>query len=46
MFDFEMPSLEWRHATIPKKSGGVRHLTIPNYALKKVQRQILDELVT
>lgn len=44
MFDFTMPPLDWRDATIPKKSGGVRHIKIPNDALKDVQKQILQFL--
>ena len=33
--------VSWRKATIPKKSGGVRELTIPNDNLKRVQTDIL-----
>lgn len=33
--------VSWRKASIPKKSGGVRELTIPNDNLKKVQTDIL-----
>ena len=33
--------VSWRKATIPKKSGGVRELTIPNDALKKVQTDVM-----
>lgn len=44
MFDFDMPPLDWRSATIPKKSGGVRHIRIPNPQLMEVQRQILQYL--
>lgn len=39
-----MPPLDWRDATIPKKSGGVRHIKIPNDQLKAVQKEILNFL--
>lgn len=43
IFDFEMPSLEWRVCRIPKpgKPGEFRKITIPNDGLKAVQRRIL-----
>ena len=44
MLNFELPSLEWRSAVLPKKSGGVRKIKIPNDDLKKVQRDILQYL--
>lgn len=44
MFDFEMPSLEWRPAQLPKKNGGIRHIVIPNDDLRKTQRNILQYL--
>lgn len=40
----KMPDLSWRTARIPKKSGGVRTLHIPNDELKSVQRQVLEYL--
>lgn len=46
MFDFDMPPLDWRTAVIPKKSGGIRKLRIPNDELKRVQRDILNYLYT
>lgn len=46
MFDFEMPPLDWRDATIPKRSGGVRQIHIPNDELKETQRSILRYLYT
>lgn len=36
-----IPSLEWRTARIPKKSGGVRILHIPNDELKQIQHKVL-----
>lgn len=44
MFEFEMPPLDWRIARIPKKSGGMRTLYIPNDRLMEVQRNILQDL--
>lgn len=45
MFDFELPEdMSWRSAVIPKKSGGVRHIMIPNDQLKAVQRDVLQYL--
>lgn len=46
MFDFEMPPLDWRVCRIPKpkKPGEYRKITIPNDALKAVQRDILHYL--
>lgn len=41
-----MPDTTWRTATIPKKSGGVRVLRIPNDDLKSVQRKLLNYLYT
>lgn len=38
------PPLDWRACAIPKKSGGVRYLLIPNDELKAVQKHILTEL--
>lgn len=38
------PSIQWRKAYIPKKSGGKRELIIPGDELKAVQEDILDEL--
>lgn len=38
------PSIQWRKAYIPKKSGGKRELIIPGDDLKAVQEDILDEL--
>ena len=38
------PPLDWRACAIPKKSGGVRYLLIPNDELKAVQKHILAEL--
>lgn len=47
MFDFTLPSLDWREVSIRKAHGdGYRHLCIPNDELKKVQRQILEYLYT
>ncbi len=43
MFNFNVP-LDWREATIPKKSGGVRHIRIPNDELKTLQKNILAYL--
>lgn len=40
----KLPPLDWREATIPKKSGGVRLLEIPNDDLKLEQRRILRYL--
>lgn len=40
----KMPDLSWRVAKIPKKSGGLRTLHIPNDELKSVQRQVLQYL--
>lgn len=40
----KMPDLSWRVARIPKKSGGLRTLHIPNDELKSVQRQVLNYL--
>lgn len=40
----KMPDLSWRIARIPKKSGGMRTLHIPNDELKRVQRQVLEYL--
>lgn len=45
MFNFELPdNLNWRAAVLPKKSGGVRKIKIPNDDLKKTQRDILQYL--
>ena len=44
MFTFTMPSLEWQKIKIPKKSGGLRSISIPNDELKEVQRAILQYL--
>ena len=38
------PPISWRACAIPKKSGGVRHLLIPNNELKAVQKEVLQEL--
>lgn len=48
LFDFDLPSLEWRECRIPKpkKPGEYRKLSIPNDALKAVQRDILQYLYT
>lgn len=44
MFDFTLPDLSWRSACLPKKSGGVRHIKIPNDDLKECQSNILQYL--
>lgn len=44
MLDFTLPDLSWREACIPKKSGGVRHIRIPNPDLKECQSNILQYL--
>lgn len=44
MFDFSLPDLSWRDAYLPKKSGGVRHIKIPNDDLKLCQGHILQYL--
>jgi len=44
LYDLEHVDKSWRIAYIPKKSGGKRKLTIPNDALKDVQRDILEYL--
>ena len=46
MFDFEMPSLEWRVCEIPKpnKPGEFRKLTIPNYDLLVLQERLYQYL--
>lgn len=40
----KMPDLSWRTARIPKKSGGMRTLHIPNDELKSAQRKVLEYL--
>lgn len=44
LYDLKHVSREWRQAQIPKKSGGMRTLTIPNDDLKVVQSDILQYL--
>lgn len=46
MFDFDIPSLEWREVYIPKHNNNkeFRKITIPNDELKELQRQILSFL--
>lgn len=41
LLDLNNVEVSWRKATIPKKSGGVRELTIPNDALKRVQTDVM-----
>ena len=41
LYDLNHVEVSWRTAHIPKKSGGVRELTIPNDALKEQQREVL-----
>lgn len=40
-----MPALDYTIARIPKRSGGMRELNIPNPRLKQVQRSILVKLL-
>lgn len=42
--DLENTQISYRKISIPKKSGGVRELTIPNDGLKAVQKKILNLL--
>lgn len=46
LYDLKTVPRTWRTAQIPKKSGGMRTLTIPNDDLKVVQSDILQYLYT
>lgn len=41
VYEIEHTPKDWRPGAIPKKSGGVRHIDIPNDKLKEIQSEIL-----